>query len=784
MAVDDVVQNSHLWVFPTDAGFGGTESADVDITGNPLLEWTDEHIGDQRLRANDVFRIVHDYFGHIKDGFGFRADGEENAWQSHAAMFSPLARRALTSETRGQNSWVNYGPFGAFNKTASAGETQYAPQKIGLLPEWVSSEGFVGGANSGLPVGQVLGQGPIASLAEVQALAADLKVELEVEETGGEEGNIALQWIKRAPRKKGSGARVLEALIAYADLTGQTITLGITDDKNAAFLEGYYESYGFERDDPFDDYDRIMTRYPRGAQDASLYQSEVEPNLPFYSALIRAVAASQTKSAPASQWLATLRKTPGVKAEEIEWSGLEEWLNGVTEPVGGMVNPDAKGNVRREDVLTFLQNGGVKVEEVVLGGGETAVLNTESRFFMSSFTSAIEGARDREDALLMLDNDRRAYETARRINADLEDGGLFEDGDLSDTWAETVLDDLLVSFEREDAGATGPAQFANYKLPGADDSYREILLTLPNIDGPSTHWDEPNVVAHARITTRTDATGAKVLFLEEVQSDWHQKGRDEGYRREATAEERAAADQTVEDARAALVAAEQAMLPAAERIINARLDFYEQRLAELRERGVDKLAEQDLRDVAVPADRDAIQEFRRIERQLDINEDLLNAADSSSGELRNRAAVRAAFDTPGWGPNVGLPMPTEAERAAAGHISAGLRYQEAQLARDALEGGGIPNAPFQKSLVDPRYEADDPLRRRQRLRQDRVDQRQPAERWPDRRRRVVLLRAQPGQRHERPAEEVWGAGRAGGYARRGRACAARRTNRPRKRNAP
>ena len=149
LAILDVVENNHLWVFPTDDGFGGTESADVDITGNPLLELTNEWIGDRQLRANDVFRIVHDYFGHIKDGFGFRADGEENAWQSHASMFTPLARRAMTTETRGQNSWVNYGPFGEFNKTASAGETQYAPQKIGLLPLWVSEEGFLGGAETG-----------------------------------------------------------------------------------------------------------------------------------------------------------------------------------------------------------------------------------------------------------------------------------------------------------------------------------------------------------------------------------------------------------------------------------------------------------------------------------------------------------------------------------------------------------------------------------------------------------------------------------------------------------
>ncbi|CAB4198872.1 crystallin beta/gamma motif-containing protein, partial [uncultured Caudovirales phage] len=138
LAIMDVQDNNHLWVFPTDAGFG---SDDTDVSGNPLFEFTDEYIDGKRLRANDVFRIVHDYFGHIKDGVGFRAEGEENAWRSHAAMFSPLARRALTTETRGQNSWVNYGPHGEKNRKASAGDTIYAPQKIGLLPQWVTDDG-------------------------------------------------------------------------------------------------------------------------------------------------------------------------------------------------------------------------------------------------------------------------------------------------------------------------------------------------------------------------------------------------------------------------------------------------------------------------------------------------------------------------------------------------------------------------------------------------------------------------------------------------------------------
>jgi len=137
-AILDVVNNNHLYIFSTREGHGS--DASVDVSDNPLLAETEFKFGGKLALANDVFRAVHDYFGHVKEGVGFRADGEENAWRSHVAMFSPLARRAMTTETRGQNSWVNFGPKAAHNKTASGADTIYADQKVGLLPEWVSAE--------------------------------------------------------------------------------------------------------------------------------------------------------------------------------------------------------------------------------------------------------------------------------------------------------------------------------------------------------------------------------------------------------------------------------------------------------------------------------------------------------------------------------------------------------------------------------------------------------------------------------------------------------------------
>lgn len=75
---------------------------------HPYLSDVDPATG---LTGNEMFRAVHDYFGHGTTGTTFRPGGEEAAYASHHQMLSPLAQMALLSETRGQNSLVNYSPL-------------------------------------------------------------------------------------------------------------------------------------------------------------------------------------------------------------------------------------------------------------------------------------------------------------------------------------------------------------------------------------------------------------------------------------------------------------------------------------------------------------------------------------------------------------------------------------------------------------------------------------------------------------------------------------------------
>jgi len=107
--IDDLIENKNMRIFSTESGFGAEGITDAARKSNPMLKKTKfKDKNGVPLLVNDVFRFVHDFFGHAKMGNGFGPLGEENAWNVHSRMYSPLARRAMTTETRGQNSWVNF----------------------------------------------------------------------------------------------------------------------------------------------------------------------------------------------------------------------------------------------------------------------------------------------------------------------------------------------------------------------------------------------------------------------------------------------------------------------------------------------------------------------------------------------------------------------------------------------------------------------------------------------------------------------------------------------------
>lgn len=63
----------------------------------------------------------------------------------------------------------------------------------------------------------------------------------------------------------------------------------------------------------------------------------------------------------------------------------------------------------------------------------------------------------------------------------------------------------------------------------------------------TSHFDQPNIVAHVRHNERTLPTGERGRFLEEVQSDWHQQGKRRGYQQPLRPEETARAAQITDE---------------------------------------------------------------------------------------------------------------------------------------------------------------------------------------------------------------------------------------------
>jgi len=258
---------------------------------------------------------------------------------------------------------------------------------------------------------------------------------------------------------------------------------------------------------------------------------EVKPQAPvsdlgFYSAAEQAALNLQRNKGSGQAFLNDLLKAENVKKDELQWMGVDDFLK-------------EKPNVTKQEVQDFIANNRVDVKEVQLGSkGENPYPYSTADEWQSAINRA-ERSRD--------------FDEAER---------------LTSAWE---------AYE----GLGSQTKYQKYTLPGGE-NYREILLTLPqkpqplpegfNVDAysvngvtkygvydasgqrygsgatkdealqrfsemhqdkpyKSSHFDEPNILAHIRVNDRVDADGKKMLLIEEIQSDWHQAGRERGYKK-------------------------------------------------------------------------------------------------------------------------------------------------------------------------------------------------------------------------------------------------------------
>lgn len=312
-------------------------------------------------------------------------------------------------------------------------------------------------------------------------------------------------------------ARVMERIRNYIDGLGFTSY----EDLFAMIRRGEYAKRDLSGVREFER-EVMRSRAQREASEKAWYSALTEA-----VADIRKVAGKDGLIAPAQAktWLAARQKEGRFKAAELEAVGLAEWLD---------LQP---GKVSVDDIETFVREHGVQVEETVLGAPDGwTVTDSERLDWLETNRDDLSDAEETERQGLI-----------RRENAATPDG-----------LSQPVM-----------------PKFSGYQLPGGE-NYRELLLRLPeatsayrveqvagnlfqvrdangNIiaDGStpeiaveaakmrrrgvrdtafrSSHFDQPNILAHVRFNERTDADGKRVLFIEELQSDWAQKGRKEGF---------------------------------------------------------------------------------------------------------------------------------------------------------------------------------------------------------------------------------------------------------------
>ncbi len=208
------------------------------------------------------------------------------------------------------------------------------------------------------------------------------------------------------------------------------------------------------------------------------------------------------------QMLTTL-KNQGVKDEELRWTGIHRFLKGLEK-------------VKAQSLREFLDNGSTLLVEQTKG--YEAAAEVQRTLFQAREASNLVGKE--------LEKVQRKLQTAK---PEQQQELLAQRDELTEQHMQ--LQTKVVDALKDMDGARG--MLRAYRTPGESSDYREVLLRMPELMDPESgetvkasakdpHYVEPNVLVHLRFDTRT-IDGKKTMWVQEVQSSVHQKGRKEGY---------------------------------------------------------------------------------------------------------------------------------------------------------------------------------------------------------------------------------------------------------------
>lgn len=237
----------------------------------------------------------------------------------------------------------------------------------------------------------------------------------------------------------------------------------------------------------------------------------------FYSAMSRVVDDIKMDKIGATSLVPYL-KGKGIKHDEIKWSGIEAWLEG-------------KKSVTKAELQEFLAESSLEIQEQMSNKIPYDIIKDGNNYLVKHKNGIIIGTWE--------------Y-TENPGDPDLV-GWMSEDtGDIV-----TSVEELksYVSDSYDDIGT----RWGDYKLDGGS-NYRELVFVMPNSSYSNqamrVHWgqDAEGVLAHARIQDMTTSDGKKMLFVEEIQSDWHNEGHKSGYADDEMFAQRDALERKVQEA--------------------------------------------------------------------------------------------------------------------------------------------------------------------------------------------------------------------------------------------
>jgi hypothetical protein len=265
---------------------------------------------------------------------------------------------------------------------------------------------------------------------------------------------------------------------------------------------------------------------------------ELHP-ITFYSNLANWLFNHSSSKMPAAQWLGTLKALKNTSQDEIEALGLTD-LDGLEPTI----------RVQKCDLCSLVEQhlDDLKLELLTL---KLSRFRPEFRVVRFEKELLPKKVRKLLNDVEIIDCFRFASFNYRIIRYKFDGGvfGSFETCIVFDSHWEQLrpkrgysmleavdMAYIAITQRLKKYVSTGDeTKFERFSTLGDGSRYQEWLLRLPSwskgFSFEGGHFDLNNVLLHLRTTHWRDEQGCDLLLVDEVQSDWHARGRDYGYYR-------------------------------------------------------------------------------------------------------------------------------------------------------------------------------------------------------------------------------------------------------------